>query len=351
MGVNLGGGFGALYAYGGADHALRWCARPQSCFGFVLAEVVDLDGDRVSDLVARDGAAIVLLSGASGQRLGTIGNRYLSWDDGLDTLELEEGPCVVVGAYGHVSCYSIGSNRLTWEYEDPVDAQLRVPCVRSLPDIDGDGVREVAAGFEPSWDDLDPRREVLREVVVCLSGATGKKIFGVRAHLADRLGHSIAGCGDWNGDGIGDFVAGAPAMVISGDSLVPGEGHAFVISGRDGEILSWLFSRGPTAGFGYSCAELPSLSPRILISAYECPGEDALYSCSAIERQPRRLHAGGWFSDFGNLIKVCGDQDGDGVEDYAVSTVYSELDCDWPGMVTVFSGADDCQLFALRRTD
>jgi hypothetical protein len=336
-------------AFEGVKGEVRWCVRGKSWIGFEMAEIADLDGDGASDLAVEDGDELVLLSGASGVRMDSI--RLHGGASSLAALQREGEACLVAGGLAKVTCLSIASKQVVWEYEDVWLPELRVSCVCSVPDVDGDGVQDVVAGFEWRWDGTSWALDTLREVLVCLSGATGKRLFGVNAKLGDRLGHSITACGDWNGDGIEDFVAGAPRIEVRNNSIEPGEGHAFVISGRDGEILSWLFSRSPTEGFGWSCATLPGVSQRILISAYEDLGEEALYGCSAIERKPRRLHAPGPFSDFGYLVHPVGDQDGDGVEDYAVSSVYQDLDCDWNGMVTIFSGASDCQLCVLRRSD
>lgn len=309
---------------------------------------MDLDGDGASDLAATDRGEIVLLSGATGERLGSMPREHV---DTLESLETRQGHCLITGGGGAITCLSMDTKAVLWRYGAPFMSYHRVPCVRRIPDVDGDGVQDIVAGFEPEWESMSSTLHDVREVLVCLSGSTGRRLFGVNAQFGDRLGHSIASCGDWDGDGVGDFIAGAPQIVIRRNTVEPGEGYAFVISGREGEILSWIFSRRPTTGFGWSCAALEGTKPRLLISAHESLGEQALYSLSAADRKPRRLHAEDPFSDFGYLVKVVGDQDGDGVEDYAVSTVYQDIDCDRAGSVTVFSGADDCQLFDLRRTD
>ena len=62
------------------------------------------------------------------------------------------------------------------------------------------------------------------------------------SYQGQRLGASVAGTGDVNGDGIPDFIVGAP-NASQGDP----PGKAFVYSGKDGTVLFELASPDTTS--------------------------------------------------------------------------------------------------------
>src|SRR5258706_6136295 len=189
--------------------------------------------------------------------------------------------------------------------------------------------------------------------VICLSGATGKQLYEVCATPGDRLGYSVAACGDWNDDGVPDFVAGAPRHVLAYGSISAGPGYALVCSGNNGAVLRRLEPESESVGFGYSIASLTgktAAGPQpILVTAFGDIGEGALYSHSPDDRWPRRGCARGPLTDFGSLVCTIGDQDGDGVEDCAVSSSPWNPDASWDGSVTLISCKDGKELCVLRR--
>ena len=67
------------------------------------------------------------------------------------------------------------------------------------------------------------------------SGKNGSLLFDVNGTLATgRLGTSVDGVGDVNGDNVPDIIAGAP----NAPSL---DGRAFVFSGVNGSVLTGSF--------------------------------------------------------------------------------------------------------------
>ncbi|MBX3315723.1 MAG: hypothetical protein KF902_02540 [Phycisphaeraceae bacterium] len=71
-----------------------------------------------------------------------------------------------------------------------------------LPDINGDGVPEIAVAAPRShlWTDAIGR-------VFVHSGATGDRLFALRGRRGDRIGFTLGGSHDVNDDGVQDIFA------------------------------------------------------------------------------------------------------------------------------------------------
>ena len=106
--------------------------------------------------------------------------------------------------------------------------------LRGLGDIDGDGVRDFAAGGkrDNSW----------RGMVYVYSGATRMPVYAFLGTASgDRFGFAIAGVGDVDADGRDDIGIGAP--------LASGGGAVRILSGVNGATL-WTWNNVATVGFG-----------------------------------------------------------------------------------------------------
>lgn len=110
---------------------------------------------------------------------------------------------------------------------------------RRVGDIDGDGKTDMIT--------TAPTYKSGAGKIYVYSGGSGKLLHSVAGKPGQRLGNSAVGIGDVNGDGVPDFIAGAPTA--------SGKGAAFVYSGKNASILHSL--RGTTAGgqFGYEVSE------------------------------------------------------------------------------------------------
>ncbi len=110
---------------------------------------------------------------------------------------------------------------------------------RRVGDLDGDGKIDLIA--------TAPTHNSGAGRIYVYSSATGKQLHTVVGKPGQRLGNSATGIGDVNGDGIPDFVAGAPAA--------DGKGAAFVYSGKDASVIHSI--QGTTTGgqFGYEVSE------------------------------------------------------------------------------------------------
>jgi len=161
-----------------------------------------------------------------------------------------------------------------------------------LGDVNGDGVDDfiVGAPEDDTSGDNAGRAAVF-------SGADGTELYEVLGGvnvLGDQFGASVAGIGDVDGDGVPDFVVGAQTRVLNG--LI--SGGADVFSGADGTKL------------------------------YSVQGDSAVN-----------------FEIFGQAVgAIGGDLDGDGVPDFIVGAPSTSSN---PGFARVFSGIDGTELFTV----
>ena len=105
-------------------------------------------------------------------------------------------------------------------------------------DVDGDGVADLAAGAP-----FDPVGSVQVGSVRVWSGASGALLHALPGDGAlDHFGWSLAPAGDVDGDGRADLVVGAPDSAQG----APGGGLVRIVSGKDGAILFQIL--GSAAG-------------------------------------------------------------------------------------------------------
>ena len=168
-------------------------------------------------------------------------------------------------------------------------------AVAALGDVNGDSIPDIAFG--------EPNFLGLGGLVAAFSGADGTTLWEATAVPPDAqqgilsLGQHLAGIGDLNGDGRRDLIAGAPLN----DTAAYSDGRVAVLSGSDGAVIR-LHDPTPT--------------PNIDSSG----------------------------QNFGAKVAAVGDQDGDGIDDYAVgepgrSTAAGSL-------IHLFSGATGAALGA-----
>ena len=106
-------------------------------------------------------------------------------------------------------------------------------------DVDADGVPDIVSGA-PLYDGFLATSGGRARVV---SGSTGATIYSFTGGAGDQLGTVVAGAGDVDGDGHADIALGAPeASVLSATSA----GRAFIRSGIDGSIIASF--AGDTSG-------------------------------------------------------------------------------------------------------
>jgi len=157
----------------------------------------------------------------------------------------------------------------------------------------------------------------------------------------DRLGWSVSSGRDINGDGIPDFIIGAPLADPGGQTDA---GSAFVYSGSDGSLLYRKDGASAPSEFGRSVAILGDIdgdgrSDFIVGSRGSQPGGSAFVYSGSDGSLLYRKDGGGWSDSVFNLgwsVAPAGDVDGDGRPDFIIG---SSGVISLPGRVGVYSGA------------
>jgi len=195
-------------------------------FGAALANVGDMDGDGVDELAV----------GAPGT-------------DGLFASS-------DVGA-GYV--YSMANVQLLFATPGYWTGARLGTAVAAAGDINGDGRPDVAFGG-PFNGANGP--EAGRVEVVSGQGPTHTQLQVFVGPSGSRFGSSIAGVGDWDGDGFDDIAVGAPAFdfVLPFGQPLPDSGYVAVLSPKTGATLtSWLHAYS-FARFGSAVASVGDLN-------------------------------------------------------------------------------------------
>ena len=298
---------------------------------------------------------------------------------------------------GALAAAPLAAQPLVLSPETPASGAAFGSAVAAINDLDGDGVRDllVSAPGEPNGKDEPAGR------VYAISGATGTRLFVIASPEAGaRFGADLDPAGDANGDGVPDFLVGAPygsaggeVFVFSGEDQTPllrlsspnGEpsfgiavarvedsdadgtedvlvgtegrgtdtpGVAYVFSGDDGSELAAAGSPdGPAVGFAAAVDNLDDLdgdgapealvgAPLVTVGEAAETGRAYAYSVSGtaarVVTYANPADASG--ARFGRAVSRIGDLDGDAVADVIVGAV---------ARVYVLSGASGELLFTL----
>lgn len=350
---------GALVALAGSARAqslLEWQgSAANQRLGSVVAVVPDADGDGVDDVLLcspflafagfQSGAA-ELHSGASGAKLLAVGglaplDHAGTSAIGLPDLDGDGRGDFAVGApdadtpvdgAGRVRVHSGADGAVLFEWLGAQQADGLGLSLAAAGDVNGDGVTDLLLG---AW-----RAHAQRGRVELRSGASGALL---REHVGgadgDRLGFSLCGLGDVDGDGRDDYAVGATQEGFDA-------GYVRVHSGIDGAVLHTLVGRAPQEDFGAA-----------LCGAGDVDGDGsgdlavgAVFAASLGAVRGRvDVHSGadaqllwsregsGELGQFGFALAGGRDLDGDGRDDVVASAIFGG---GWRGRVTVHSGAN-----------
>ncbi len=218
--------------------------------------------------------------------------------------------------------------------------------VSGAGDVNGDGFADVIVGVY-----LDDNNGYNSGSARVLSGADGTILFTFNGDSAnDYFGRSVSGAGDVNGDGFADLIVGAAGDDNNGN----GSGSARVLSGADGTILFTFNGDSANDAFGVSVSGAGDVNgdgfADVIVGA-NLDDNNGDYSGSA------RVLSGADGSilftfngdsatdQFGRWVSGAGDVNGDGFDDVIVGTRFDDNNGTSSGSARVLSGADGTILF------
>lgn len=241
----------------------------------------------------------------------------------------------------------------THESPNPQDYSNFGCTLAVLPDVDGDGIEDLAVGAEQE----SPAGVNAAGRVYVFSGVTGRLLYGLAspdgagAHV---FGQSLASVPDVDGDGIADLAVGQGMSQLD---------HAHLFSGATGRHLRTLFSPAVPHGgsFGGRVAGIPphcGFPGSLLVAAsgesvegsieagrvYVIDGSTGAVTCELRAPDPVSYAA------FGLDAHAAADISGDGIPDFVVGSAYTRADgspptsdtksLHRPGAAYIFSAAN-----------
>jgi len=338
---------GAVFVYSGSTGLLLrqfLAGGSLGRLGYSVADAGDLDGDGVDDLLigapesSTGGAGFrgsaLVYSGATGARILQVDGIFLltyfgASVAGMGDVDGDGVPDLLIGAPvsshdngatfpGSVILASGATGAFLQRFDGILDGGYFGLSVAAAGDVDGDGLSDVLIGapFADSGGIVDAGSAFL------FSSATGALLWKRDGNTKSGFfGNSVASAGDLDGDGIPEFLVGAPRSSPSG---ITGTGEAFVFSGATGSLVHSFFLTGPGANrFGYAVAGVADSDGDgvrdLLIgeASHIGTGGAHLFSGSTgrylhfLSVGPRDVPAGTAVADMGDL-------DGDGFPEYLV---------------------------------
>jgi hypothetical protein len=321
-----------------------------SSFGWQVNRVGDVDKDGYEDFIVgapaegnNDAGAAVVISGATGSQIAFISGSSAFSDfgsavDGRLDLDGDGYPDVIIGApldgsqnAGSVLAYSPHLHQNLYTLHGSA-GDLLGQFLRSLQaDLDGDGIDDFIVGAPA----------VVSAYVY--SGATGAPLFSKTGQAGSAFGFAVSRGGDIDGDHVCDFLIGSPDY---DDAALGRVGRVSAFSGADGKKI-WSFD-GLNVGsqFGFSIAEPGDLDgdgiPDCIVGAPTDLDSNGIATGTLIAISGAtgsflyRLAGDAVGDQFGwDVRSVSGDIDGDGVSDIIVGAPGSL----GGGYARTFSGA------------
>ncbi|HET6201747.1 MAG TPA: VCBS repeat-containing protein [Planctomycetota bacterium] len=228
----------------------------------------------------------------------------------------------------------------------------------AVGDVDGDGASDLLVGSPLG---TYPGAPPDSGRVDLFSGANGQLLLTVIGILpGESIGFSVSGVGDVSGDGLGDFVAGAPWYYSAG--YVLDIGLARVYSGADGSVLLTSVGQNTEDRLGAAVAGLGDVDgdgvPDLAVGAPQYraydpagplgPGYVRIYSgwTGALLHQLTGVFGDG----FGYSVAGPGDLDGDGAGDVVVGApgIGAYFANFTSGVARAFSGFTGSLLWAIQ---
>ncbi|MCA8969747.1 MAG: FG-GAP repeat protein [Planctomycetes bacterium] len=259
---------GAVYIYSGKTFTVlrKLCGSAGDYLGISVANVRDVDGDGVDDILAGGHGGALTNQGVAMLWSGKTGNlihRFLGGaqgdflghavEGGVD-IDADGTPDLVIGVpdedtnginSGMVVAYSGRTFGILWSFHGDGAADNFGHSVSFVGDIDHDGVADVVVGA-PQFLPTTVGTGYLR----ILSGKTGKSLRRwAGSAVGDWFSEPVVGIGDWNADGTPDVLVGSSRASQGAKAQC---GRADILSGIDGKPLQSWYGSSNGSWFGFS---------------------------------------------------------------------------------------------------
>ncbi len=343
---------------------LAWIqGRRGDLLGTSITALGDLDGDGVPDWAVGAVQAFVsgrpspgyvqIVSGRTGEALRTLEGAS-DHDDfgvalaGVGDVDRDGHADLLVGArfddaagpgHGAARLYSGRTGELLATFAGDGSLDEFGFAVSGVGDVDRDGFPDLLVGSP-----RDDTHAADAGSVFVFSGKDRSTLHAFTGAAAGEMfGFAVAGIGDVDQDGHGDFAVGAPQ---AGPSQ---EGEVQVFSGKTGRMLYVIQGAAAGDGLGMAVSGAGDLDgdgvPDLLVGA---PRADLAYAYSGASGEPiLTLEGPAPASRFGAALAGVGDLDGDGVGDLAVGAPRDDRGGSNSGSVTIYSGNSGTELAVL----
>jgi FG-GAP repeat len=334
----------------GGQWETKWQFDGQAADDFLgssVSDAGDVDGDGFDDLIVgasgadpggrSDAGSAYVYSGATGTLLwqfdGQAAYAYLgSSVSGAGDVDGDGFDDLIVGAYqadpggrlsaGSAYVYSGATGSLLWQFDGQTAYDFLGVSVSDAGDVDGDGFDDLIVGAFGA----NPGGRLNAGSAYVYSGATGSLLWQFDGQAAeDRMGISVSGAGDVDGDGFDDLIVGAWGASPGGRLYA---GSAYVYSGATGTLLWQFDGQAAYDGRGWSVSGAGDVDgdgfDDLIVGAWGASPGGRLYAGSAY------VYSGAtgsllWQFDgqaadnwMGRSVSGAGDVDGDGFDDLIV---------------------------------
>ena len=278
---------GTVYVYSGATGANLFTinAAGFDALGFDVALIGDVNGDGRSEFAASEGFfwnnntalpnRVYIYDGASGAVLRTFsapatGTTFGVSIAGTGDVDGDQAGDIVIGypnwtstggvVNGRAEVYSGATGASIYDLTYATANTLYGISVASGGDMNGDGRPEIVVGgagyYAPFY---LAGLSTSTGVVGVHDGQTGGLLFQYNPSIFDfgltsGTGFSVAGGEDLNGDGVPDFLAGAPGAYLGTLGISPGA--VLALSGANGQVLRRINGDQQYQNFAQSVALL-----------------------------------------------------------------------------------------------